>query len=253
MLTLKMKRMCSRIIASLSAVGLVSIADTDRAEAANYSPEATYAKSDTFTHSVSRNIDFSAEYSEVKGSCSWRGSNILTGVYTSDIQSNGGVTGICTFQCVDGAVLVTGAMPVTGSDGGTGFSVPGMGGAVIDAGDSYCQYLQSDVSCKSVTNATSTVKGDGTAGYYCEWTCKDGYSVGGGTGTTTTITSERGLGQLSTNKTCDARNYKVNYDCSNKGTLVGEPSGIAVYGKSFTIESSCDPKPGWSFDGWKGN
>lgn len=258
MLNLCLKRMCARVITSLSALGVVSIAGTTGAEAANYSSTTTYKNGDSFTYTPTKGLTFTAQYNKKNGSCSTSGSTgVMKGTYSANTANT---IGYCAFVCQAGMFHNSGssANPMWAG----GFTVTGVAGSTIYAGSGVCQWVKP--SCAAVANATVVSAGGGTTQIgTCNYTCKAGYHVNGKSQSVTTF-SEVGTGmtsptmQLPTTGTCVANTYTVTFDCTTSGLISGTSSQTATksatYGQSFSVDKSCTPKTtAWTFTGWKGN
>lgn len=255
MLSNGLKHLCSRIIASLSAVGLISIANS--AEAASYDKYEkgkVYSNGDTIKWTVASAKKFTAQYGEKAGNCDF---SLVSGVASSSyvaVSGMYGYTGQCTYTCEAGKF----AQGENGfASSATSFTVSGVAGATISA-LSGCVYAK-PASCATLDNATSEIKGDPNSGFYCQWNCSSGYSVGGGDSTTTSIQHNIATSTAvqTPNGQCLGRNYEVTFDCTTSGFISGtdysSATSTAVFGASFTIDKKCTPISGFTFNGWMGN
>ena len=105
MLSYKLKHLCSRVIASLSAVGLISITNTGKANA------ATYAGGATVTNTYMQTQTFTATYGNL-ATCTSAGGNIVTAIAG---ELNG--TNVCTYILKPGYAMVDQAGDCLGSSG----------------------------------------------------------------------------------------------------------------------------------------
>ena len=243
MLQYKLKHLCSRIIAGLSAFGLFNIASD--ANAVEYKPGAS------FTYNFTSDQTFTATYEATNDICVFSADkNIISGKYTSGTTGASGQTGFCTFTCKDGYGL--------SSDGSSGYttSVSGADGTIV--AQTGCVELKPNCivpDAASGLHISYASTGTKDNKFYCIWHCEDGYSVGGGTSTGTGITSITGFGDMYPTEGCSARTFKVTFDCLAGGKY-GSSSGqsgtaTATYGQSFTIptDATCK-KTGYNFSGW---
>ena len=97
MLSNKLKHMCSRVIASLSAMGLISIANSSDADATTAKPGATVE------YNFSADKTFTANYASNGPICV----NDATSGYVSIVAQSGG----CFFTCASGYGVVTKGSP----------------------------------------------------------------------------------------------------------------------------------------------
>ncbi len=228
MLQYKLKHICSRIIASLSAFGLFSITG-NVANAAEYEPGQSF----TYTYASAKTM--TAQYSDL---CQYSsGIHIVSAKYEN---------GYCKYTCEEGFQM----------SGSGSFSVQIPTGTGSGGTEPYTQQTGCEIvtSCATVVNAAAGVLTTSGGTGKCTWTCNNGYSVGGGTSTNTTIT-EMGSGLITTESTCSARTYTVTFDCGVGGKISGTSNqtmtGKATYGKSFQIptDAKCE-KAGYNFTGW---
>lgn len=263
MLSYKLKHLCSRVIASLSAVGIISIAHSNDAAAANRGTAAsmTYVEpGDTFTYNLTSALTLNADYTEVESGCSMELSDGTDGnfesfTYTSGTTGASGQAPKCTYTCKAGYVwgvassTDTSGVAVGASGVKDDYVVPGTG---CVPGKVTCTV--SDAYSGTISEGTSGVDGTGKA--YCTWTCKAGYSVNGGTDTTTTYDSATGVyGEQFPTANCKARTYRVIFDCGASGLYNGTSSstgsGVATYGQTFTVPTTAVcTKDGYNFSGW---
>ena len=259
MLNLHLKRMCARVITSLSALGIVSIAGTNGAEAANYSSSTTYENGESFTYTSTKGLTFTAKYNKKSGSCTANSSAGVSSAGTYATNSTN-TSATCTYKCDAGKFFNSNGSTASPA-WATGFVISGTPGTTMNVGSGKCEYPYP--TCATVANATSTVTSLGTnAPYMCTWTCKNGYTASGAnvngngfTGVAASLTIDN-LTQ-STTGTCKASTYTVTFDCTTSGKIAGTSSQTATksatYGQSFTVDKSCTPVSGWTFTGWKGN
>lgn len=259
MLSYKLKHLCSRVIASLSAVGIISIAHSNDAAAANLGNASTMTEAqpgDTFTYNLTSALTLGAEYTEVESGCSMELSDGTDGnfesfTYTTGTTGASGQAPKCVYTCKAGYVWqIETATETSGVIVGTSgvaneYVVPGTG----------C--VPAALTCTVSSTYSSTISAGTTgSGNSCVWTCKAGYSVNGGTDTTTTYTSSTGLyGEVYPTAQCKARSYKVTFDCGTSGLYSGTSysTGVAMatYGQTFTIPAGAVcTKDGYNFSGW---
>lgn len=262
MLSYKLKHICSRVIASLSAVGIISIAHSNDAAATNLGNASTMTTAqpgDTFTYNLTSALTLNAGYSSVESGCSMELSdgtdgNFKSFSYMSGVTGAGGQAPTCTYTCKDGYVW-EGTTYTTGiAEGSTGvkdaYVVPGTGCVL----DTRVICTVSDTYSGTISKGVSGLDSSGKA--YCTWTCKAGYSVGGGTNTTTTyVDTYTTYGEQTPTKDCKARQYKVTFDCGASGyygdTSYSTGIGTATYGQTFTIPTTAVcTKDGYNFSGW---
>lgn len=255
MLSKKFKRLCSHVIATLSSIGLYSVSDS--ADAADLSYYTKYKKDTTVTYKKATNSIFTANYEEVSASdtCTFNAAQNVatsergtTGYYLSDGTSTG-LSGTCTFTCKNGAYFYIDGQRKTSVVMTSGLSD-------VMALSSGCAYYP---TCSTVANATASEPYYDTnaQGFKCKWTCKEGYSVAGGTDKTTTQTSSVATSSSALSASaCKGRSYDVEFDCTEKGYIKGSDwqqteTTTATYGNSFTIDRECISKvAGLSFESW---
>lgn len=259
MLNLHLKRMCARVITSLSALGVVSIAGTTGAEAANYSSSTTYKNGDTFTYTSTKGLTLTAQYNRKNGSCT---ANSSAGVSSAGTYAanDANTSATCTYKC-DAGRLFNSNGSSTSPAWATGFVVTGTPGTTMNVGTGQCVWPTP--TCATVSNATSSVSSLGNGQpYVCSWTCKNGYTAAGSqvqangfTGVAVGLTINNLM--QGTTGVCNASTYTVTFDCTSSGKISGTSSQTATktakYGQSFTVDKSCSPVSGWTFTGWKGN
>ncbi|MDO4424071.1 MAG: hypothetical protein Q4C08_04725, partial [Pseudomonadota bacterium] len=216
MLSYKLKHICSRVIASLSAVGIISIAHSNDAAAADRGSASTMTyvePGDTFTYNLASALTLNAGYTEVESGCSMELSdgsdgNFESFTYTTGTTGASGYAPSCQYKCKAGYVW-DGTTETSGvAHGSTAvkddYVVPGVGCVL----DTRLTCTVSETYSGTISKGVSGVDGSGKT--YCTWTCKNGYSVNGGTDSTTTYTSAKGLyGEQFPTAQCKARQYKV--------------------------------------------
>lgn len=262
MLSYKLKHICSRVIASLSAVGIISIAHSNDAAAANLGNASTMTTAkpgDTFTYDLTSALTLNAGYSEAESGCSMELSDGTDGnfesfTYTTGTTGAGGVAPKCVYKCKAGYVwgITTETSGVAYGSAGVkdDYVVPGTGCVL----DTRVTCTVSDAYSGTISAGTSGVDGNGKS--YCTWSCKKGYSVDGGSDTKTTYTSETGVyGVQYPTANCKARQYTVTFDCGASGYYGGTSNstgtGKATFGQTFTIPTTAVcTKDGYNFSGW---
>lgn len=246
MLSYKLKHICSRIVASLSAFGLFSITAND-ANAGVYSPGYS------FTYNTAGAKTFNAAYES--NSCQYGDEDHIKSATYVPATGSGG-TDYCQFTCADGY-----AYTLSGTSGQTTYTVNGSG--TIDAGSGCQKILQP--TCKTTLANGSTahiakaaakqISGDSEISYNCVWTCENGYSSGGKADTTTTITKTNAIGTVYPTAACQARQYTVTFDCGSSGLISGTSNqsmtATATFGQTFTIPTAAQClKDNYTFSGW---
>lgn len=243
MLNLRLKRMCARVIASLSALGVVSITDSSDAEAAGFDASKIYKLNDSFTYNRMSNLRFEGQYTSAAATCRIAGGN--------NIKSAEYISGGCFFTCNDGTYFLSGGGSIV-----TGFKVAGDEGTTIDSGTGVCKFYRG--YCSPLANASTGYVGSDSAGWFCNWKCNDGYHVEGSDGLTSFTGQVPALspGQvISPAKKCVGNIYTVTFDCKSHGKIQGTNSQATSvtgrYGSAFTFELGCDGATGYTFAGWK--
>lgn len=264
MLSYKLKHLCSRVIASLSAVGLFSIAQTGEANAKDQGLASTgfsYAQpGDTFKFDVATGLTLAADYMEVQSGCSMQltdGSdgNFASFVYTTGTTGASGKAPSCNYTCKAGYVW--------GNTTHTTGIITGMTGvqhAYLTPGSGCVEDTRANCLIASAHSGTISraefISGATASSGYCMWYCKNGYSVKGGSDATTGITGTAGAtGDVYSTAGCKARSYEVRFDCVSgyyqgvQGVTSGVVSGY--YGQTFTIpaDATCT-MDGYTFSGW---
>ena len=260
MLSYKLKHICSRVIASLSAVGIISIAHSNDAAAKDLGTAAgvTYAEpGDSFKYNVTSDMSLNADYKEIPTGCSMELANGNDGNFKSYEYASGttGASGKaqCTYTCKDGYTWGDTTNTSGIAEGRAGYAndlvVPEIGCVLpklsCSVGNNYSG---------TISNATSGVNASGVA--YCTWTCKAGYSVDGGRDTTTTFTGAKGEhGEQFPTAQCKARQFEVKFDCGTSGyyngTSLSTGVATATYGQTFTVPATAVcTKEGYTFSGW---
>lgn len=254
MLSKKFKRICSHVIAALSSIGMVSISKSSNAADLAWT---TYEQGDTVTYKRAAHTNFAANYTTVSDSdmCAFTTSQNVTSKYTTKEYSNSdgttGFSGVCTWTCKAGYY--------SKADGTTTTFTTTTGLGTEMTLDSTKGCVPKPTSCSSLTNATTSTPyyNSSNKAFYCQWTCNAGYSVGGGTSTTTVITSNpaTSTSAMTASNTCSARTYNVHFDCTTNGYIAGTTSryyhDTATYGSSYTINQSCVSKvAGKTFSNW---
>ncbi len=277
MLSYKFKHLCSRVIASLSAFGLISISNESGAK--TLSGSFTDAlPGDSFKYTRVGAMTMTANMQNVTATCTINGATAAGATVAKNISfdimnSQGDMVSGCQVTCKDGYFLkgTQGQKSIVYSGSTTGEYAKD----VIDtAASPFCVPVGScsrgsSSTIKSVTpsmerNDITGKAGDGTA-YVdykakCTWTCADGYSVGGGADTTSTFSGSSGYatGVITPDNACKARTFKVTFDCG-AGATYGTTSnqsgtGQATYNSTFAIPDSASCyKMGYSFKGWNGS
>lgn len=260
MLSNKFKRMCSHMIAVLSSIGMISISKSSDAADLTYDDRVTYNKGDTVTYKQLQNTNFYALYETVSDSdkCIYSASQNVTSKYSTvpyDLPEGGtGLSGMCVWTCKAGTYFPDGETT-------TYSSITSLGeGSMELPSNSGCAYKPN--SCATLANATAGTPyyDDSAGGFKCTWQCNPGYSDGGGTNEERVITSAfiaTTTAAMTSPKTCSARRYNIEYDCTTDGYISGSStfartaSSSALYGSSYTIEHKCISRVAdKEFKGW---
>ena len=274
MLSYKFKHLCSRVIASLSAFGLISISNESGAK--TLSGSFTDAQpGDSFKYTKIGEMTMTAS---MKNACSINGSSTAGPTVQTNIRfevenSSGESVYGCLVTCKDGYF-------VKGTKGKKSAVYSGISPDesfqmdVIDTtANPFCLPVSScskgtsstikSVDTKMVKNVETGMRGEVFVDYLaeCTWTCADGYSVRGGTDTEATFayTGATGItGVMTPDQTCLARTFNIYFDCGD-GAIYGtssSQSGMvqATYDSTFTIPTSATcSRAGYSFKGWNGS
>ncbi|MBQ2017323.1 MAG: hypothetical protein II208_02240, partial [Alphaproteobacteria bacterium] len=179
MLQYKFKHLCSRIIASLSAIGLFSISSNADAAAAKYKP------GDSFTLTNPKAYTLNAEYESMTGLCmltTKNGVNInATATFTAQVTGEAGeiTTGYCLYTCNANY----GYYADTSSTGVTSFKI---GIAENSTAQVYPDKVCTSIRprCEAVPSTYTGIASfelikNGEDQYRCRVTCNDGYGISG--------------------------------------------------------------------------
>lgn len=247
MLSYKLKHLCSRVIASLSAVGLISITNTGKANAGSYDGGATvtntYVQSQTFT----------ATYGNL-AKCS-QGDNIETAI-AGEINGKN----VCTYILKPGYVLID----TSGSCNASGdFQTYAFGASCTE--DTY-----SGVLLSSILSGQSSSSGSGSSGTGSTYTGSASsehltdevvayYNSANDTDlqyayVVTKEENTNGEAYLSTSAIV-GRSIRINFNCgSGTPPTSGSGTGFAYvrYGKDMVLPSAnmCTPPNGKKFTSW---
>ncbi len=246
MLSYKLKHLCSRVIASLSAVGLISITNTGKANAATYAGGATvkntYVQSQTFT----------AKY-ETLATCTSAGGNIEKAIAG---ELNG--ESVCTYILKPGYAMVDQRGDCIGSSGD--YKTFAFGASCTE--DTYSGVLLSSFLGSSTSGSGTAGSGysgssehldDEVVAYYNSANNTDlqyAYVV-------TVKDDGSGKALLNTNNIV-ARAIRVNFNCG-AGTAPASGSGTGFayvrYGKDMVLPAAnmCTPPNGQKFTSWSGS
>ena len=256
MLSFKLRHLCARVLASLSAFGIVSISQRALADSGEFVP-----LNSEYTWSTPSDLAFTANY-EVECTA------LENATY---VKSN---EGMCTYTCNDGYTVHKANGDPLAFEGQTGkyqisFTAPA-GSSVSNL--SGCKQLDlSYVSCsvpepdsetgggyKTLPYAATRVVGGQYAVRGCAWECNRGYATTEGLSGVTgaELTSQAiGFEALDTGKTsgyCYPIWYTVTYDCVG-GEIVGTGTVTKTeqraYSDKFLIETACEDTSGF-FKGW---
>ena len=261
MLQYKFKHLCSRIIASLSAIGLFSI--SSNADAAT-----KYKPGDSFTLTNPKAYTLNAEYESMTGLCMLTTKNGVdinaTATFTPQVTGTSGetTTGYCLYTCKSDY----GYYAAVGATGVTSFRI----GVAEDSTDQ----VYPDKVCTSIRPTCEAVPSTYTGiasfelvknsddKYRCKVTCNDGYGISGSDTTTKYInntyagTNVNPTEKITDENFCSARKYKITFDCG-AGATYGSTNaqtgtGYAAYNSSYTIPTTLCVKPHYSHTSWTG-
>ncbi len=233
MLSYKLKHLCSRVIASLSAVGLFSITGTGKATASEYEFGARLA--------IQQDKTFTANYEKNATVECFTGSNVAIAKVVSGLNGDGQLA--CSYILNKGFVYYD----TTGTCLSAGVtSVPAT------------KYFTSGVVCASGIYSGSlygAIKGTGISSYPEHvQTLLTEYSNGDSKQYVVTVTGNSGTAPLDTSLLGYAP-VKVTFDCTaNSGTYSTDSTGYAYTysGGYVTLPDSdnCVAASGYTFSGW---
>lgn len=244
MLSYKLKHLCSRVIASLSAVGLISITNTGKAHAKNYEPSATV------TNTYVADTAFTATYSKT----------LTCQTSTDDARIVEGFTGmngygqeICTYILKPGYALIveTGNCLSRSSDFPTYYEKEaGTKGFCTE--ESYSGVYQNTYSGTTVEGLLEP--SDEQKGGYA-WTAVQARYESGGIDPSQAVVSV----PASADKTAplpsvvNPKQIRIDFACGD-GTYVEGTTGVAyvIYGTDFVTPGieTCTPPSGTEFEKW---
>lgn len=238
MLSYKLKHLCSRVIASLSAVGLISITNTGKANAGNYSGGATV------TNTYIQSKTFTATYENL-AQCS-SGVNIEKAI-AGEINGEN----VCTYILKPGYGLVnsTGTCNASGD-----FQTYAFGATCVE--ETYNGVLLSSILSGQSSSSGTGYSGSGehltdeVVAYYNSANNTDlqyAYVV-------TVKENSSGEALLSTENIV-GRSIRINFSCgAGKQPTSGSGTGFAYvrYGTDMVLPSAnmCTPPNGMKFSGW---
>lgn len=233
MLSYKLKHLCSRVIASLSAVGLFSITGTGKAAAAEYEFGASLQiqQAKTFTANYEKNATIDC----------FTGANVAVAGVVSGLNGDGQLA--CSYILKKGFVYYD----TTGTCLSAGV-----------ASKPATKYFTSGMVCTSGTYSGSlygAIKGTGISSYPEHvQTLMTEYSGATSDQYVVTVTGSSGTAQLDTTLLGYAP-VKVTFDCTaNSGTYATDATGYAYTyaGGSITLPESdnCVAASGYTFSGW---
>lgn len=273
MLSYKFKHLCSRVIASLSAFGLISISNESGAKTLSGS-FTDGLPGDSFKYTKVGDMTMTANMSNVSATCTINGTNSTGKTVASnagfDVKNEEGVwLSGCLTTCKDGYYIkgTEGQKSVVYSGDVVGTFYKDI---VDTTSDPFCVPVAScsKGSSSTIKSASATMQKNDTTGIsgetfvdyaaQCKWTCADGYSVGGGADTTSTFSSTGyATGTITPNQSCSGRTFKVIFDCGAEAkygsTSNQTGTGNATYDSTFTIPTAATcTKNGYKFDGWNG-
>lgn len=245
MLSYKLKHLCSRVIASLSAVGLISITNTDTANA------VTYKSGESITNKYSENTVLFAKYEEKPAlKCSEAGMDTNPDIYATYSGTYSGATTIedvCVYVLQPGYGIVEETGNCLGStDTSTKYYSYG--------GDSGCQ--MADYSGATISGLIYE-SGDAAAKYLFTQVLTD-YQSGRlesiHQSVVRVVAGSSGTAYLDTSKIVK-KEIRINFNCEN-GNLgfASQNTGVAYtkLGWEVTMPSAenCVVPSGMLFSGW---
>lgn len=267
MLSYKLKHLCSRVIASLSAVGLFSV-NAGVAQAATY----TYQPGDSFkAYNYAANTTFSANMTEMTAEdyC-LTGSNVRN---VARVTFNGGS---CEYECSSGFAFMQATIAASGlvQTTITGDITPQGGGiyqayTLTDSCDwgasGFCYTNNAEGTGMFIESATYISGEDPKCEYTCmsgyhaprttpTGVCADGETKGCGDGDTVWYDQTGEAGDIYPRYACVPNKYVVKYDCgfaTISGTSNSSMSQDVTFMVGFSIpeEAVCEAQ-GYTFEGW---
>lgn len=244
MLSYKLKHLCSRVIASLSAVGLISVTNTGKAHAKNYEPSATVAN--TYVADTA----FTATYSET---LTCQTSNDDGRIVEGFTGMNGAGQEICTYILKPGYALIV----ETGNCLGRSSNFPAYyakkaGTKGFCTEESYSGVLENTYSGTTV-EALLDPNDDKKGGY--AWTAVQTRYNSGDIDPSQAVVSV----PASADKTAklpnavEPKHIRIDFACGD-GTYVEGTTGVAyvIYGTDFVAPGieTCTPPSGKKFENW---
>lgn len=210
MLSYKLKHMFSCVFASMATFGLLSLGHRD-AHAKNVDPDTTFSFTKN-AHDFEVLVVYNAKCNiggEAKGLRGTSGYYDATGI--------SGISPACTYTCAEDHY-------VWDSHAGklaTEYTIDGPEGSGSKTTERSC--FPKPKCTKGVGVSYAYVKGNEN-GLWCAGTCSDGYSSGGGTDTTTTVS---GMNNTAATLECQGRNYTMTVNCisglyKNTESSIGE-------------------------------
>lgn len=245
MLAYKLKHLCSQVIASLSAVGLISIAGTGQARA------TTLTQGQSVTNSFAVNTTFTATYSDTL-ECDGPADDprIATGI--AGTNKNGDY--VCTYILKPGYApeLYTGNCVASGK--ATYYNVEAMTASVCTEARYTGVSEAGGYSGTMVSYLVGDQIADDLKGAYLYEFVQDQYEANNVVFSQSVVTVPResnGTAPLPSGIT--KKQIRINFSCG-KGTYVRGQTGVAYvpYGESFVAPSAttCDPANGTVFKEW---
>ena len=244
MLSYKLKHLCSRVIASLSAVGLFSITNTGNVHATTLEPYTTA------TNSFSTNATFTATYvNDTICDTPEKDPRIVTGF----AGKNGAGNEVCTYVLKPGYALevMTGYCIPYGEDAAY-YEVKDMSQGMCEEtvysgvlADTY-----SGTTISGLMDENATAERDGHV--YAQ--VLQGYERGDFAVTQHVVTVPRlSDGTTPLPAAVGLKQIRIDFSCGVGEYNQGGTGVVYVrYGKQFMVpgENTCQPKPGQKFDKW---
>ena len=257
MLRYKLRHLCSRVVASLSALGLMSISGGDAAGATIYQPGQKFV-----SYNYANNLTMSSSYEAGTNSLCVTHSDVGPYVDGAGSFQSGESESYCRWECPVGFMhrdangqlnnYISGVVPTSSGILQT-FTL-----------QSGCIHVMS-AKCVPSANATAvTTTNLSGSGVSCEFKCNQGYHVEGQAANVRDVTEKvvPGAAMSSDGKTytmqarCVPNNYTITYDCG-EGTIADELGGKSTYSQTVTYNAEFEipakaicTRNGYNFKGW---
>lgn len=242
MLSYKLKHLCSRVIASLSAVGLISITNTGTANATSYSA------SESITNKYSEDTVLSAKYVSLKCSEAGMDANYIYATYSGTYSDSTTTEDVCVYvlkpgygiieetgNCLASSATLT-AYYSYGEDSNcqmpkyVGTTISGL---IYPAGDNIAKYLASQVLADYQSGLLNSIQ----------------QSV------VRVVADENGEAYLDTTK-IEKKEIRISFDCDVPGSqgYASQNTGVAYTKLDWEVTmpgaANCVASSGMRFVGW---